>query len=187
MFTTKKLYKIILRNLIVSLFFITGSAFCVFWASNKIETLTDSISLNQKLRAQLKERSELIAVLEKDVKLVGDNNILIKESFVPAENISNFINDLDKLASQNSINQIYRFETPKPSDLSGLMPISSINYTNNMTADLTNLVNYLKSFENMPYFTKIEGINISSQDKALGWLGQSSVSFKAVLLTKTTE
>lgn len=187
MFTTKKLYTIILRNLFIALFFIVASLLCVLWTSKKIETLTETISLNQKLKVQLKERSELISVLEKDVQIVGNNNIIIKESFVPAENISSFINDLDKLAAQNSINQIYRFETPKPSDLSGLIQISSINYTNNMTTDLTSLLNYLKNFENMPYFTKIEGINISSQDKALGWLGQSSVSFKAVLLTKTTE
>lgn len=187
MFTTRKLFILILRNSLVSLFFILATVFVVLFLKNKIENVTDSIALNIKLKSQLKERSELISVLENDVQIIGNSNMLIKESFPPSEDISKFIDSLDKLIEGESINQIYRFETPKPSNLSGPFPISSINYSNNLTADLSSLLVYLKKFENMPNFTKIENINISSQDKALGWLGQSNISLKAILLTKTIE
>lgn len=187
MFTTKKLFILILRNSLVALFFILATIVVIFFLKDKIENVTDSIALNLKLKAQLKERSELISVLENDIQIIGDNNTFIKESFPPSEDISKFIDSLDKLIEGETINQIYRFETPKPSSLSGPFPISSISYTNNINTDFSGLSSYLKKFENMPYFTKIENINISSQDKALGWLGQSNISLKAILLTKTTE
>lgn len=187
MFTTRKLFILILRNSLISLFFILATIVVIFFLKDKIENVTDSIALNLKLKAQLKERSELISVLENDIQIIGDNNTFIKESFPPSEDISKFIDSLDKLIEGEPIAQIYRFETPKPSTLSGPFSISSINYSNNLNTDFSNLLIYLKKFESMPYFTKIENINISSQDKALGWLGQSNISLKAILLTKTTE
>lgn len=187
MFTTKKILIIIIKNSIISLVFVGIISFAIFLIKNEIVKITDSVVLNKKLGAQLKERTELISTLKHDAKIIGQNNILIKEAFISSENISPFIDELDKLGAEVSVDQTYRFETPKPSGLHGPFPISSIYYSNNITTELSSLLGYLKKFENIPYFTKIESITISSQDKTLGWLGQSNILLKTVLLTKTTE
>lgn len=186
MFTTKKLLILILRNSLVSLFFVGLAIVAVFFIENEIENITDSVVLNHRLKAQLREKTELISVIGRDAEIIGENNVLINKAFVSSENISGFIDDLDKTATDSSITQIYRFETPSASNISGPFPLSTIPYSNNITTGISSFSNYLKAFEKLPYFTKIESFNISSQDKVLGWLGQSTISIKAVLLTKTT-
>lgn len=187
MFTTKKLLILVLKNLLVSLVFVGATIVAIFFIKNEIERVTDSVVLNRKLNAQLREKTELLSVLERDAQIIGENDVLINKAFISSENISSFINELDKTASDSSITQIYRFETPTASNISGPFPLSSIPYSNNITTGVLSFSNYLKNFEKLPYFTKIESFNISSQDKVSGWLGQSTISLKAVLLTKTTQ
>jgi len=187
MFTTKKLLILVLKNSLISLVFLGVTIVAIVFIKNEIESVTDSVVLNHRLKAQLREKTELLSVLERDSKIIGENDILIKKAFISSENISGFIDDLDKTASESSITQIYRFETPTASNISGPFPLSSIPYSNNITTGLLSFSNYLKNFEKLPYFTKIESFNISSQDKVSGWLGQSTISLKAILITKTIQ
>lgn len=186
MLNSKNLLMLIGRNVIITLMVAIVSITAIFFLKVEIEKITDKIILNRKLETELKKRTELINIIDTGAKIIGNNNYLINSAYIPSNNISPFINKLDDLVSISGINQIYHFETPTPSTIEGPYPLSTISFTNNLTADLTNLSVYLKSFETLPYFTKIESINISSQDKS-GWVGMSNVSFKATLYTKTTQ
>ena len=186
MLKTKNLLKLIAKNLIISLIVISIVSVIVFYINQKITKITDSIALNHKLEAELKKRTEVISTIEKDSQTIGKNESLITDAFMPSDDISPFINKLDELVAISGITQVYHFDTPTPFAEEGPYPLSTITYSNNITADLQNFSIYLKAFENLPYFTKIDSLNISSQDK-MGWTGLSNISIKATLITKATQ
>ena len=170
----------------ISLSVIIICILCVLFIQKEIEKVTNSIVLNHKLETQLKQRTELISIIDQGSRIVGKNDILINNAFVPSNNISEFINKLDDLVFISGVTQTYRFDTPTPSAITGPFPLSTITYSNNLTIDMTNLLIYLKNFEKLPYFTKITSLNISSQG-INGWVGVSTVSMKGELFTKTTQ
>lgn len=186
MFNLKKLLILIGQNILILLVAVLISFFSIIFIKNEIEKITNTIVLNHKLEVSLKNRIELSSKIQKEVEIVGKNDILIENAFIPSNNISNFINILDIIASNNSITQTYRFETPIPSTISETFPLSEISYSNEITTDIKNFSNYLKNYEKLPYFTKIESLDISSQDKT-GWIGPSNISIRATLLTKTIQ
>jgi hypothetical protein len=186
MFNLKKLLILIGQNILISLMAVLVAFFSIVFIKNEIERITNTIILNHKLEVNLKNKIELSSKIKQDVQIVGKNDILIENAFVPSDNISNFINALDTIASSNSIIQTYRFESPIPSNILETFPLSTISYSNDLATDIKTFSNYLKSYEKLPYFTKIESLDISSQDKT-GWLGVSNISIKATLLTKTIQ
>lgn len=186
MFTSKNLLIFIGRNALISLIVISITIFTIFFLKKEIVHITDNLVLRNKLEVELKKRTELLFVIKHDAQIVGNNDVLISNAFIPSNNISEFINALDKLASSSGVNQTYRFETPTPLAASDAFPLSTLSYSNSLATSVSNFSNYLKKFESLPYFTKIESLNISSQDKT-GWIALSSISFKATLITNTTQ
>jgi hypothetical protein len=172
-----------MRNAIISFIVVLVTVMLIVFISKEIEKISDSVSLNHKLQAELTNRSESLKILNRDMQIIGENDNKIETAFIPADNILNFVSELDKLANKNNLIQIYRFETPASSNLAAPFPIGTISYSNNFTSNVSTFSSYLKEFENLPYFTKIDNINISSQDKA-GWTNQSNISYKATLYTK---
>jgi len=183
MFTTKNLLILIGRNMLIALAAITISLAVVFFLSKEISRVSDSVLLNHHLQTELSKRTGLLEVLKHDAQIIGTNDVKIADAYAPSDNILGFINTLDTLATKNILTQVYHFETPMPSDVSTTFPISTIAYTNNFEASVGTFSNYLKNFNKLPYFTKIEGFSISSQDKQ-GWLEAGVVSYKAILYTK---
>ncbi|MEI6580679.1 MAG: hypothetical protein WCO07_00735 [bacterium] len=186
MFTVKNLLILIGRHAIVSLIVVSITVIAIFFISKEVERISDSVALNHRLESELKKRTELLEALKNDVQRIGTNDIQIDNAFISSEDISGFINTLDNLAQKESITQVYRFETPIPSSMSAPFPISTISYSDSLTTNVSSFSNYLKEFEKLPYFTKIDGFNISSQDKT-GWLGTSTISFRATLYTKSIQ
>lgn len=186
MFTFKNIFLFIVRNAIISFIVISITAIVIFFISKEIRGISDSVALNHKLQAELANRNDLLKTLNRDMQIIGENDNKIENAYIPADNILNFVAELDKLANKNNLIQTYRFETPASSNLSAPFPIGTISYSNNFTANISTLSSYLKEFENLPYFTKIESINISSQDKN-GWTNLSNVSYKATLYTKKAQ
>lgn len=186
MYKSNKILKLIINNILVSLVFISVSFVSVTYINRKIEHITDSIVLKHKLESELNKKTELFTTIENDVKIIGNNEIIINNAFIPSNDISEFISSLDTISTNKKITQTYHFETPTPSTISGLFPLSTISYTNNISTDIIGFSDYLNIVENLHYFTKIDGISIQSQDK-LGWDKPSIINMKETLLTKTIE
>lgn len=186
MFTLKNILILIGRNTVISLAVVCVAFILINFISKKIERISDSVALNHRLLAELEKRTGLFEVLNRDAQIVGANDILIDNAFVSSDDISPFIDTFDNLGQNQSIKQTYHFETPVLTAISAPFPISTILYSNNITTNVSNFSGYLKAFEKLPYFTKIEGLNISSQNE-LGWLGESTISFRATLYTKATQ
>lgn len=186
MFTKKNILILIGRNALVALSVIIITVIVIIFLSNGIKRVSETVALNYNLKMQLEKRTGLFEVLKKDTQIVGTNNILIENAFASSDNILEFISILDSLATKNALTQVYSFASPIPSEISGPFPISTILYSNSFGANVLAFSNYLKEFDKLPYFTKIDGFNIGTQDK-LGWLEVSTVSLRATLYTKNTQ
>lgn len=183
MFTLKNLLSLILRNAIISLAVVLATSLGVIFLAGQIKHLSDSVATNHHLEAELQKRAGLFELLKRDAQIVGTNDSIINGAFASSDNILGFINAFDALASKNSLTQTYTFETPVVSAIPAPFPINTIAYTNRFEASVSDLSGYIMQFNKLPYYTKIDGINISSQDK-LGWNGPSTIMFHATLYTR---
>ena len=186
MFTVKNLLMLIGRNLLITLAIVSITIISIFFFSKEMTRISDTVALNHKLEKELKQRTELLGILEKETQVVGTNDQKIENAFIPSDNILAFINALDALALKENIKQAYHFGTPTASSVSAPFPIATISYGNSITSNISGIINYLKEFEKLPYFTKIDNIAITSQDKA-GWSAQSTTSMQAILYTKSIQ
>lgn len=187
MFTTKNLLVLIGRHALIALATIGVASLAVFFLAREIGKISNTVVKSHRLASTLENRTELFTVLKRDAEMVGKNDELIEHSFVPSDNILEFVATLESLALRNSIVQSFRFETPSPAGIGAPFALATISYTNSVSSNISMLSNYLKDFERLPYFTKIEGISIASQDPTAGLRGVSTASFRAVLYTRSSQ
>ncbi len=186
MFTTKNLLTIIGRNAIITLVVASFASLTVWFFSREIERVANEIVQNNKLANTLINSAELFTMLNRDAAIVGTNDILIDRAFTPSDNILEFVSVFENLAIKNSVLQNFNFSVPTPSAVASPFPLSAVVYSNNLSTNILTLSSYLKDFESLPYFTRIESLNMSSQDAA-GVRGSGTASFNAIFYAKTSE
>lgn len=166
---------IILKNALKAGAAIAVAAFVIIFTGKQIGKISDSLAEQRTATFILEKRSETISRLAKDFETVGNADEKIKNAFPPVDNILDFVAALENLSVQNSIQGTYSFGTPSEAE-------GFIDYGLNINANIFSLINYLKSFENLPYFTGISGITLGAQSN--GWEGNSSVSLRAKIYTR---
>ncbi len=186
MFTTKNLLILIGRHAAIALTAIGITLIASLLLAREITRISDAVIQDRHLATTLEKRTELFSTIANDAQIVGNGDTLIEHTFIPSDNIFEFISVLESLALKNGATQSFQFENPVPSPVLAPFPLSTIGYANTLSLNVSTLTNYLKDFEQLPYFTKMENLTISSQDP-LGWRGASSVSFRATLYTKAAQ
>ncbi len=186
MFTTKNLLILVGRHALIAFVAVSTATLAVWFLSRQIESITSGVVQNRKLVNTLEKRTELFSVIKRDADIVGTNDTLIEKAFLSSDNILEFTEALKSIALKNSVSQNLSLEGPVLSTQIAPFPIATITHTNSLEGNLLSFSSYLKDFERLPYFTKIESINISSQDTA-GLRGTSSQSFRATLYTKAAQ
>ncbi len=186
MFTTKNLLILIGRHAIIALVAASLASLSVWFLSREIERVADGVVQNNRIASTLEKRTDLFMVLQRDAEIVGTNDILIDRAFIPSDNILEFVSVFDSLAIKNSVSQNFNFDIPTSSTVASPFPLSTVTYGNTISINLLTLSSYLKDFERLPYFTKIESLSMSSQDPA-GLRSSGTASFRAVFYAKTSE
>lgn len=186
MFTKKNLLLLVGRNALIALSIAFVSFVAILFLSKEIERVSNNVVKNRNLANTLEKRTTLFSLLKRDAAIVGNGDVIISNAFVPSNNILEFIASLESTALKNGVTQTFRFESPSSSSLDAPFPVAIIGYSNSLNANVLTFSNYLKDFERLPYFTKIENISISSQDKT-GWQSASTANFRAQLYTKSSE
>jgi len=169
MFNKKQLIIKILKNLLKAGVAVAVAAVVVFFAGKQISEISQTIREQRISAFVLEKRNETIFQLREGFKVIGDANTKIEESLPLAENILGFVVSLENLANQNSVQQILNFSAPIG---------KSIDYNINLNANISSLINYLKNFEKLPYFTGISSFNLSAPSVG-GWEGDSAIFLKA--------
>ncbi len=186
MFTTKKLLIILKRHAVIALVVGSIALVAVWFLSREIERVTNEIIQNNRTASAIVKRTELFTILKRDAILVGTNNALIERAFISSDNILEFVSFFEKLATKNSVLQNFKFDAPTPSTVASPFPLSTITYGNTISTNIFTLSSYLKDFESLPYFTRIESLSMSSQDPA-GLRSSGTASFRAIFYAKTSE
>jgi uncharacterized protein YpmS len=186
MFTKKNLLLLISRHVLIAFSVILLCFICVIILSREIEEIADSVTKNRKLASALEERTALLTQLSRDAQTIGTNESLIVRAFVPSDNVIEFISALESMALKNGVSQTFKFNSPSPSTIASPFPLSTISYSNTLTINLPTLIQYMKDLENLPFFTKVESLHITSQSDQ-GLQGATSASFNATLYTKSTQ
>lgn len=172
------------KHVIISIVAIVISIIAVWFLSREIVLVSDTVVRNRHLADELGKRTELYSVLTHDIAVVGANDTVIENSFIPADNISEFVSALESIALKNGVTQSFHFGTPLNAPVATSLPLSSIEYQNSMPLNIYSFISYLKDFERLPYFTKINSMNITAQGPT-GWRGLGNASWGATLYTKT--
>lgn len=186
MFTSKNLIKLAVHHILIAFGVVFIAIAMIWFLSGQINKTADNIIKNRQLTNNFDKQTELLFKLRQDAVLIGGNDVLIENALLSSDNILEFINALDGIAAKNKAIQTFVFNSPISNSESTPIPLSSINYVTNISTNISALKNYLVGFEGLPYFSKINSIIISSQDKD-GWRNNASVSFSATLFTKVVE
>lgn len=186
MFTTKNLLMLIGRQAIIAGIAIIISLIVTGLLSRQIAHLSSDTQKNRLLASALEKRTDLFTAIKRDSDLIGANDILIEQAFIPSDNILEFVAALESLALKNGTAQAFHFDVPTTSAISAPFPLATVAYANSLSGNLSSFSNYLKDFERLHYFTKIESLNISSQEKS-GWRGAGTMSYRANIQTNATQ
>lgn len=184
MFTTKNLIILIGKQSLIAIVVAALSFFAILFLSRQIEQVSNAIAQNNQLSEKLEKRTELFSVLARNIAMVGTNDAIIEESFIPADNILPFILTLENTALKNSATESFHFDTPAPASETAPFPLSVIGYQNTLALDISSFRNYLRDFEKLPYFTRIDNLSFTASG-ASGWEKGGTASYRAVLYTKT--
>lgn len=182
MFTTKNLLLLITKHALIALSVILGCLIVIVYFSREIESVTDAVTQNRKLAATLSERTTHLTQLTKDAEIVGTNAERISASFVPSDNVAEFIAALESIGQKNGIQQTFKFESPNPAAIASTFPMQTVAYSDIVTSNLPTFITFMKDFEDLPYFTRVDTLSISASG-AQGLQGPSSSSFHATLFT----
>lgn len=186
MFTKRNLFVLFGKHAIIAVTAIGVAVLSVWFISREIARVSDTVVKNRQLAEKLGHRTELFSVLARDVDIVGTNDKAIEYAFPLAESLPEFIVVLENLASKNATTQAFHLVSFAPAPQSAPFPLSAIEYQNSMVFNIYSFIKYLKDFESLPYFTKINSLSFTSQGST-GWRGAGSASYSATLYTKTNQ
>lgn len=186
MFTTKNLFTLVGKHILISLGVLAVTFTVVFFLSAQITKVSSRAVADRHLATQLSERTSLLTNLKHETEVIGNNDVIIKHAFIPSNNILEFVSVIEALALKNGLTQAFHFSTPTPASIGGPFPLATITYQNTISsADVSALINYLKEFDQLPYFTKIEALSISAGSG--DWRTAGTVSFSASVLAQSSQ
>lgn len=185
MFTTKNLLMLIGRHALIAFSAVVVSLIATSILSQQITRLSNDTQKNRLLASTLEKRTELFTTIRRDSEIIGTDDTLIEQAFIPSDNILDFVSALESISLKNGTLQAFHFDNPTPGTVSAPFPLATITYSNSLSGNLAAFSNYLKDFERLHYFTKIESLSISAQDKS-GWRGAGMMSYRASIQTKAT-
>lgn len=186
MFTTKNLFTLVGKHILITLGALVLTFAAVFFLSAQITKISSKAVADRHLATQLSERTSLLTNLRRETEIIGTNDVIIKRAFIPSNNILEFVSAIEALAVKNGLIQSFHFSTPTPASIDGPFPLSTITYQNTISsANVSTLISYLKEFEKLPYFTKIESLSISSGSG--DWRTAGTASFSASVVAQSIQ
>ncbi len=156
------------------------------FAVRGIKKINLTMQEKKEMNYLIKNQSEINANIQKDFKNIDpDYEKKIMNSLPSVYNILTFVAVMDDLAARHSLEQVINFSQPTgPLEPTEPLKIFTINFTltlNKVTID--NFINYLKEFEELPYFASIDNASLVGSG-ASGWLDNSSLTLSGKLYAR---
>lgn len=185
MFTTKNFFTLVGKHLLIGFVVVIFSSLLVFFLSGQISKVSKEATKNLELATELSERTSLLSTLKYDIGIIGTNDTIIKGSFIPSNNILEFVAILKSLALKNGVTHTFNFGIPSSAPTEGQFLITPIPYQNSINTNISTFIIYLKAFEKLPYFTKIDSLAITSGEG--DWRKTSNVTFSATVAARLVQ
>lgn len=177
-FTIKIVGKIIIILVIIAI-----AAGGVYFFSKQIKKINSTMAEKKEMDYLISNREQVGNKIKADFAAVDPAyQEKITASIPSVYNILSFVDATDSLAKKYSLKQSISFSQPiAASEIAGPISLMLINF--NITIDETNVevfTNYLKDFEQLPYFSSINSINYLGGGKN-GWQENSSINISGSL------
>ncbi|MBI5798919.1 MAG: hypothetical protein HZB10_03230 [Candidatus Yonathbacteria bacterium] len=185
MFTTKNLFALIGKHILIALGALVLASGIVFFLSGQITKVSTKAMSDRRLATTLSERTALLSSLKREADIIGSNDTVIKNAFIPSNNILEFVAILKSLALKNGVTQSFNFSSPTPGTAGTPFLFATINYQNTVSSNVSTFITYIKEFEQLPYFTRIDSLNISSG--SADWRTGSTIAFSASVAAQTVQ
>lgn len=184
MINKKQLLTAILKYTLKTGGIVTVAVILVIFVSKQITKIANSLQEKMVLSSVLERRNETSLKLREDFKKVGEKDKKIEAALPSADNILEFVGILESLAKGHSLNQTVKFNSPVPLAAAvNDLKLSSIDYNIVLDGNISTLVDYVKDFEKLPYFSGISSITVNATPPE-GWGGKSSIFIQAKLYVK---
>lgn len=177
----EKLFKKISRPIIQgAIFLVIALVACIYLAS-KINAISDEIIEKRTILFIYQNSREQFAVLREDSQALSQRIDTVINVFPSSENVLAFINAMEDLAAKNGMQHTFKFET------AGLQPDQDLNlnkipFNISLNGTPSQFLGYLNGLEKMPYFTKVDSLNVSSLQGGEG--GQSQMNIRGLLYVR---
>ena len=176
MFRSKEFIIEILINLLKSAVAVVVAIILINFLKTKIVNISSSLAMQKQSAYALERRSQTIRQLRTDFESVGEGESYLYSARPDADNVVDFKAALDSIANRQSLQSLVSFALPAPDQ-------TTIDYSVDLSAGASTLINYLKYFEKLPYLTGINSLDIRA-DQNYSWESSARVGIKARLYTK---
>jgi hypothetical protein len=133
----------------------------VFMIKEKIETKANQISERRIMLVAMEKNEDNFLQIKESYKIVQNDLPVIKQYFPDEDNIDSFVDNIQSLAEKSGGKQILKFEPLNKSAIEGInlrkLTLSSTVYGNTGI-----FIKYLQGIQNMPYFIRIDRIEIKN-------------------------
>lgn len=157
MYKTNYIIKLIIAMFVMAIL----SLAAVFMIKNKIETKACQILERHIMLLSMENNEENFLQIKESYKIVEDNLPAIKQFFPEEDDIDGFINDIQNLAEKNGGSQTLTFEPLNKSAAEGIN-LKKLNFSSTVYGNMNVFTKYLDGIRNMPYFVKIDRIEIKN-------------------------
>lgn len=165
--------------LIVAILTVLSTIISLYFAS-RIGEISLAAAEKRKTLFLYQTSQEQFSVLREDFQFIEPHWDKISRVFPSSENIISFINTVENLAQEKGVQQTFRFEGEKGQPVPELN-LNKIPFNINVGGTSAQFLEYLKGIEKLPYFVKIESINMVSATTVDGLM---QANIRGVLYTK---
>jgi len=192
MFTHKQLRIELEKQLAKMLIALLLTAVAIYFFGSQVSQMSKAAKEQRTAVFILEQRNQTSNMLQEGFKLIGEGDKNLENAFIEVENITEFIVALEKLSRTNGTAQVLQFGIPAPFIIpneneikeNGLN-ILKIEYTIILEGNSKLLVDYLKDFEVLPYFTGASSVNAASSAK--GWQENAKIQLRSILYASGNE
>ncbi len=151
------------------------SLLAVFEIRKKIEIKANQILEKQIMLAVVENKNENYYNLKSKYEIVKENLPLIKNLLPEEENLDIIIKTLEDFAIKTDNTQILKFEPVANFKAEG-ENVRKINFSATLTGNFETFTNYLGALYDMPYFIKINSIDVRNSTNIYNINGQMTIN-----------
>lgn len=148
--------------------------------ASRIRAISTSLVQEKKLALMLEMRARGAETLYKDRTLIAEAKGHLERALFSTDEILEFLGALETLAGTSTLTTSIRFSDPVQTRNPSVVMIP---YTVTLNGNIFTLLQYLKNFERLPYFTRITSFTIRSPET--GFATDSSITFTASVYART--